>query len=53
MLRSVLASGSYLRAVFVLVGAALALALGIAGFTVLSLVAQAGAPASSGTPCRW
>lgn len=34
-----------LRAVFVLVGAALALAIGIAGFTVLSLVAAAGAPA--------
>jgi signal transduction histidine kinase len=33
-----------LRAVFVLVGAALALAIGIAGFTVLSLVAAAGAP---------
>ena len=40
-----LASESYLRAVFVLVGAALALALGIADFTILSLVAQAGAPA--------
>jgi len=40
-----LASESYLRAVFVLVGAALALALGIAGFTILSLVAEAGAPA--------
>ena len=40
-----LASESYLRAVFVLVGAALALALGIAGFTLLSLVAAAGAPA--------
>jgi signal transduction histidine kinase len=39
-----LASESYLRAVFVLVGAALALALGIADFTLLSLVAQAGAP---------
>jgi hypothetical protein len=41
----VLASESYLRAVFVLVGAALALALGVAGFTVLALVAQAGSPA--------
>lgn len=40
-----LASESYLRAVFVLVGAALALALGIADFTVLSLVSEAGAPA--------
>ena len=40
-----LTSESYLRAVFVLVGAALALALGIAGFTILSLVAEAGAPA--------
>jgi signal transduction histidine kinase len=39
-----LASESYLRAVFVLVGAALALALGIADFTLLALVAQAGAP---------
>jgi signal transduction histidine kinase len=36
---------SYLRAVFVLVGAGLALALGITGFTVLTLVAAAGAPA--------
>lgn len=41
---SLLASQSYLRAVFVLVGAALALALGIADFTLLSLVAEAGAP---------
>lgn len=40
-----LASESYLRAVFVLVGAALALALGIAGFTLLSLAAEGGAPA--------
>jgi signal transduction histidine kinase len=40
----VLAPQSYLRAVFVLVGAALALALGVADFTVLSLVAAAGAP---------
>src|SRR5215469_6781988 len=39
-----LSSESYLRAVFVLVGAALALALGIADFTLLSLVARAGAP---------
>lgn len=41
---SLLATQTYLRVVFLLVGAALALALGIAGFTVLSLVAQAGAP---------
>jgi signal transduction histidine kinase len=40
-----LASESYLRAVFVLIGAALALALGIADFTLLSLVAGAGVPA--------
>ena len=40
-----LAPESYLRAVFVLVGAALALALGIAGFTLLSLAAEAGTPA--------
>ena len=40
-----LAPESYLRAVFVLTGAALALALGIADFTMLSLVARAGAPA--------
>jgi signal transduction histidine kinase len=40
-----LASESYLRVVFVLVGAALALALGIAGFTLLSLAAEAGVPA--------
>jgi DNA-binding NarL/FixJ family response regulator len=40
-----LVSESYLRAVFVLVGAALALALGIVDFTILSLVAEAGAPA--------
>ncbi len=39
-----LAAQSYLRVVFVLVGAALALALGIAGFTVLSLASMAGAP---------
>ena len=39
-----LAAQSYLRVVFVLVGAALALALGIAGFTVLALVSSAGAP---------
>ena len=37
-----LAAQSYLRVVFVLVGAALALALGIAGFTVLSLVSRPG-----------
>jgi signal transduction histidine kinase len=49
MLRSapalLLAPESYLRAVFVLTGAALALALGIADFTILSLVATAGTPA--------
>ncbi len=39
-----LAAQSYLRVVFVLVGAALALAVGIAGFTVLSLASMAGAP---------
>jgi hypothetical protein len=41
---SLLATQTYLRVVFVLVGAGLALALGIAGFTVLALVSQAGAP---------
>ncbi|HEY3981377.1 MAG TPA: histidine kinase [Streptosporangiaceae bacterium] len=41
----VLASESYLRAVFVLVGSALALALGVAGFTLLALADQAGSPA--------
>jgi hypothetical protein len=40
-----LAPESYLRMVFVLTGAALALALGIADFTILSLVATAGTPA--------
>jgi signal transduction histidine kinase len=35
---------SYLRALFVLVGAALVLALGVAVFTVLETVAEAGAP---------
>jgi signal transduction histidine kinase len=35
---------SYLRALFVLIGAALVLALGIAVFTVLATVAEAGAP---------
>jgi signal transduction histidine kinase len=48
MLRSaatlLLAPESYLRAVFVLTGAALALALGITDFTVVSLVAAAGPP---------
>jgi signal transduction histidine kinase len=39
-----LAAQSYLRAGFVLLGAALALALGIAGFTVLSLLSEAGTP---------
>ncbi|MBO0787024.1 MAG: two-component sensor histidine kinase, partial [Actinobacteria bacterium] len=42
--RVLLTSRSYLRAVFVLVGAALALALGIADFTLLSLLATGGAP---------
>lgn len=53
MVRSVLrsvpvllrAAQSYLRVVFVLVGAALALALGIAGFTLLALASRAGVPA--------
>src|SRR5581483_2080201 len=40
-----LAPETYLRVVFVLVGAALALALGIVDFTVLALVAGAGTPA--------
>ncbi len=40
-----LARESYLRAVFVLTGAALALAVGTAAFTVLSLLARGGAPA--------
>jgi signal transduction histidine kinase len=40
-----LAPESYLRVVFVLVGAALALALGIVDFTVLALVAGSGVPA--------
>lgn len=40
-----LAPESYLRAVFVLTGAAVALALGITDFTLVSLVALAGAPA--------
>ena len=35
---------SYLRALFVLIGAALVLALGIAVFTILATVAEAGAP---------
>jgi signal transduction histidine kinase len=39
-----LAPQTYLRSVFVLVGAALALALGIADFTILSLMASGGAP---------
>ena len=39
-----LAAQSYLRVVFVLVGAALALALGIVGFTVLSLASMPGVP---------
>ena len=39
-----LAAQSYLRVVFVLLGAALALALGIADFTVLSLISEAGTP---------
>ncbi|HEY9243770.1 MAG TPA: histidine kinase [Streptosporangiaceae bacterium] len=41
---ALLASKTYLRVVFVLVGAGLALALSIADFTVLSLVAAAGTP---------
>jgi hypothetical protein len=40
----VLAAQSCLRVVFVLIGAGLALALGIADFTVLSLVSSAGTP---------
>ena len=40
-----LAPESWLRTVFVLTGAALSLALGIADFTILSLVATAGTPA--------
>jgi signal transduction histidine kinase len=40
-----LAPENYLRVVFVLVGAALALALGIVDFTVLALVAGSGTPA--------
>ena len=39
-----LAAQSYLRVVFILIGAGLALALGIADFTVLSLVSSAGTP---------
>lgn len=39
-----LAAQSYLRVVFVLLGAGLALALGIADFTVLSLISEAGTP---------
>ncbi len=39
-----LATQSYLRVVFVLLGAGLALALGIADFTVLSLISEAGTP---------
>ena len=39
-----LAAQSYLRVVFILLGAALALALGIADFTVLSLISEAGTP---------
>jgi signal transduction histidine kinase len=41
---ALLASKTYLRMVFVLVGAGLALALGVADFTILSLVAAAGTP---------
>ena len=48
VLRSVsallLAPENYLPVVFMLVGAALALALGIADFTVLALVAESGTP---------
>jgi signal transduction histidine kinase len=39
-----LAAQSYLRVVFILIGAGLALALGIADFTVLSLASSAGTP---------
>ena len=39
-----LAPENYLPVVFMLVGAALALALGIADFTVLALVAESGTP---------
>ncbi len=39
-----LTAQSYLRVVFVLLGAALALALGIAAFTLLSLISEAGTP---------
>jgi len=41
---ALLASKTYLRVVFVLVGAGLALALSIADFTILSLLASAGTP---------
>ena len=41
---ALLAAKTYLRVVFVLVGAGLALALSIADFTVLSLLAAAGTP---------
>ena len=39
-----LAAQSYLRVVFILIGAGLALALGIADFTALSLASSAGTP---------
>ena len=39
-----LTAQSYLRVVFVFLGAALALALGIAAFTLLSLMSEAGTP---------
>ncbi len=49
-----LAAQSYLRVVFVLLGAGLALALGIADFTVLSPgYSEAGTPAVGGGGDRW
>ena len=44
-----LTAQSYLRVVFVLLGAGLALALGIAAFTLLSPISEAGTPRG----CRW
>ncbi|GIH18938.1 sensor histidine kinase [Rugosimonospora africana] len=44
VLRLLLAPESYLRAVFVLTGAALALALGVTDFTIVFLMAAAGPP---------
>ncbi len=48
-----LVADSYLRTVFVLVGAALALALGIVDFTVLSLVVTAGCPLGRRRSSGW